>query len=114
MRIVNKYKEKYTHYIGRGSIFGNPFRIGKDGNRTEVIEQYAHYLSRPEAMIIVDRIYDLPEDAILGCYCHPKACHGEIIIKIWKELHDKKFHYKDILHLYDNTYYLGVITKYTN
>ena len=89
MKVVNLRKEKYTHYIGRGSVFGNPFKIGKDGTREEVIEKYQYYLIRPEAMGILDRIYDLPEDAILGCYCKPKACHGDIIIKIWKELHNE-------------------------
>ena len=32
-------------------------------------------------------VLDLPENMILGCYCKPKNCHGDIIIKIWKELH---------------------------
>jgi len=86
MKVVNLRKEKYTHYIGRGSIFGNPFRIGKDGNREEVIKQYEAWARQA----IFHSIYNLPEDAILGCYCKPKACHGDIIIKIWKELHGKK------------------------
>ena len=87
MKIVNLRKEKYTHYIGRGSVFGNPFKIGKDGTREEVIQKYAYYLSRLEAGCIIDAIYELPENAILGCYCSPLACHGDIIVKIWKELH---------------------------
>lgn len=33
MKVVNLRKQKYTHYIGRGSILGNPFVIGKDGTR---------------------------------------------------------------------------------
>jgi len=43
MKVVNKYKEPYTVYIGRPSIFGNPFQIGKDGTREEVIGKYATY-----------------------------------------------------------------------
>jgi len=96
MRVVNKYKEKYTHYIGRGSRFGNPFMIGKDGNREEVILLYEEYIRKLiEEKIegknnpkLPNAIYDLPEDAILGCYCKPKNCHGDIIIKIWKEAHN--------------------------
>jgi hypothetical protein len=41
--VVNKYTHKPTSndiYIGRGSIFGNQFVIGKDGTREEVIEKH--------------------------------------------------------------------------
>jgi len=98
MKVVNLRKEKYTHYIGRGSIFGNPYKIGKDGTREEVIHKYEQWTRSYMYNIISNlggfsdlgrAIYDLPEDAILGCYCKPKACHGDIIIKIWKELHEK-------------------------
>lgn len=94
MKVVNLRKEKYTHYIGRGSIFGNPFKIGKNGTRKEVIEKYErlirHKLYFPNSFRLTAigmEIYELPKNAILGCFCHPKACHGDIIIKIWKELH---------------------------
>ena len=87
MKLVNLRKEKYTHYIGRGSRFGNPFKIGKDGTREEVIVKYENWLKNENK--IRKNIYFLPEDAILGCYCKPKACHGDIIIKIWKEMHNE-------------------------
>ena len=93
MRVINKYKEKYTHYIGRGSVFGNPFKIGIDGNREEVIRKFERWIILHNCNLIdklKKEIYNLPEDAILGCYCKPKPCHGDIIIKIWKELHGKK------------------------
>ena len=85
MEVVNLRKESYTLYIGRGSFFGNPFRIGKDGNREEVIKKFEQYARNKKPLL--DRIRILPKDIILGCYCKPKACHGDIIIKIWKELH---------------------------
>ncbi len=91
MKVVNKYKEKYTHYIGRGSVFGNPFRIGKDGNREEVIIKFERWLMFHHCNLIdklIKAIYDLPEYAILGCYCKPKSCHGDVIVKIWKWLHN--------------------------
>lgn len=93
MRIVNLRKEKYTSYIGRGSIFGNPFKIGNIGNnREDVIRLYEKWVRIKMYTLnhlneLGQAIYDLPEDAILGCYCKPKACHGDIIIKIWEELH---------------------------
>lgn len=93
MKVVNLHKEKYTHYIGRGSIFGNPFKIDKNGTREEVIAMYEQYTrdmleDRKDCFCPLRKaIYDLSADAVLGCYCKPKACHGDIIIKIWEELH---------------------------
>lgn len=31
-------------YIGRGSKWGNPFIIGKDGNREDVIRKYCEWI----------------------------------------------------------------------
>ena len=46
-RVLNK--RTGTHdgaiYIGRGSKWGNPFVIGKDGTRAEVIEKYGQWLA---------------------------------------------------------------------
>jgi len=88
MKVVHLRKDKYTHYIGRGSIFGNPFIVGKHGTREQCIEGYEDRVREEVNNTLGQRIYHLPEDAILGCYCKPKACHGDIIIKIWKELHN--------------------------
>lgn len=86
MKVVNLRTDKYTHYIGRGSVFGNPFKIGKDGNREEVIKKFERYARE----YVINIIASIPKNAILGCYCKPKACHGDVIIKIWKELHNEK------------------------
>ena len=87
MRVVNKYKEKYTVYIGRGSIFGNPFVMGKDGSREEVINLYRHYVT--QNLDVYKAICNLPKDAILGCFCKPQKCHGDVIVELyndyWKE-----------------------------
>ena len=90
MKVVNLRNENYTVYIGRGSKFGNPFKIGRDGNRQEVIDKYIVWvLNHPSNSELHKAIYNLPKDVILGCYCKPLACHGDIIIKIWKELHNE-------------------------
>lgn len=66
-------------YIGRGSKWGNPFRIGKDGNRQEVIEKYKQYLLKNKYLLSC-----LPElkNKTLGCFCKPLACHGDILIEM--------------------------------
>ena len=78
---VKKYNGDYV-YIGRGSKWGNPYKIGKDGTRQEVIIKYEKYIrERPEL------VADLPglEGQVLGCYCKPKACHGDILVKLLRE-----------------------------
>ena len=68
--------------IHRGTQWGNPFKIGKDGNREEVITKYEKYIKgRP------DLLADLPKlvKENLGCYCSPRKCHGHILVKLIKE-----------------------------
>ena len=87
MKIVNINKESCTHYAGRGSIFGNPFEIGKDGTRHEVCEKYEPYArNNPD---LLEEIRKLPEDAVLGCFCLPKECHCAKIIKLKNEMRNQ-------------------------
>ena len=80
-KVVNKIKEDYDIYIGRGSKWGNPFVIGLNGSRMQVIGMYKTYiLSKPE---LLKDLYEL-KDKRLGCFCKPLPCHGDIL----KELVD--------------------------
>ena len=81
--VVNLRKESYDIYIGRGSEWGNPYIIGRDGTREEVIEKYkVYFLSKPS---LVNKVKKL-RGKKLGCYCSPLACHGDIL----KELADNE------------------------
>ncbi len=84
------WRKEGVVYIGRGSMFGNPFRIGRDGDRAEVIEKY-NELFYDELVRDFDEKFDLERllelrGKTLGCYCRPKngfqgklLCHGQII-----------------------------------
>ena len=77
--VVHCKRDKYDVYIGRGSKWGNPFVIGKDGDRDEVIRKYANYiLHKPELLADLHEL----KDKVLGCYCAPKACHGNVLVKL--------------------------------
>lgn len=90
MKIVHCKKEKYDIYIGRPSIFGNPYSWKDDtlakfkvNTIEEAIESYEAYArNKPD---LLEAIKELSEDAVLGCWCF-KQCHGNVIIKLWKEL----------------------------
>lgn len=87
-RVVNLNKEPYDVYIGRGSIWGNPFHIGPDGTRSEVIKKYNEYIRNNKDLM--DRIHEL-ECKRLGCFCYPKACHGDVLVQLVKEQKSNPF-----------------------
>ena len=69
--------------IDRRSGFGNPFIIGRDGTREEVIAKYRKrfYVKLEENHRgFKDSIKEL-KGKILGCWCTPLPCHGDVIIK---------------------------------
>jgi|HubBroStandDraft_1064217.scaffolds.fasta_scaffold107949_2 hypothetical protein len=66
-------------YIGRPSMWGNPFVIGKDGTRAEVVERYERRLRRrPRLMARLDRL----RGRHLVCWCAPLRCHGDVLLRL--------------------------------
>jgi hypothetical protein len=80
--VVHCKKEKYDIYIGRPSKWGNPFTIGKDGDRDEVIRKYEEWIKTQSNLL---RDLHKLKNKVLGCWCSPKACHGDILIKLIEE-----------------------------
>jgi len=69
-------------YIGRPSKWGNPFKIGRDGNREEVIKKYREYiLNRPD---LLESLHEL-RGKVLACWCAPQPCHGDVLLELLKE-----------------------------
>jgi hypothetical protein len=81
-RVVNVHEKSYDIYIGRPTIWGNPFRIGKDGTREEVIQKYRDRImnsKRPEFRNLARKAL---RGKTLGCYCKPLPCHGDVLAEI--------------------------------
>ena len=78
-KVVHCKHELYNVYIGRPSIWGNPFIIGKDGTREEVIKKYEIWVKTQS----LD--FGILKNQILGCWCKPLACHGDILAKLADE-----------------------------
>lgn len=89
--VVNIRNEQCDVYIGRGkpkndnplSVLGillsNPYRIGRDGTREEVIAKYKkRLLCRPDLLCLLPCI----KGKRLGCWCKPKACHGDVLVEL--------------------------------
>lgn len=77
--VVHFKKSKYDVFCARPSIWSNPFEIGKDGTRKEVIEKYREYLL--DNPILMGKIKEL-KGKILGCWCAPQACHCDILAEL--------------------------------
>lgn len=76
--------EGYDVYIGRPSKWGNPFVIGKDGLRDEVIQKYREWIQgQPQLLAALGEL----RGKFLGCYCRPAACRGDIL----SELANRRF-----------------------
>src|SRR5262245_44186671 len=64
-------------YIGRGTKWGNPFVIGKDGDRPTVIAKYKRALWQNKALLA--EVAELRGKKLL-CFCAPQACHGHVLV----------------------------------
>ena len=95
MAVLNKYKDNIpadSIYIGRGSVWGNGFVIGKDGSRDEVCDKHERRLRRKLRLGIVteDQLLAL-DGADLVCFCAPSRCHGHTLEKIIEEIKQRGF-----------------------
>lgn len=81
--VVHCKREPYDVYIGRPSKWGNPFTIGIDGSRDEVIQKYYDWiLTQSELLSQLGEI----KDKTLGCWCRPNICHGDVLKILCDEL----------------------------
>src|SRR5215472_17177995 len=88
MTIANRRNGKVQGVdVARPSVLGNPFVIGKDGSREQVIEQYrvwlrAQYRQGGEVHRALRKLaHRYIEDGALTlvCWCAPKTCHAEVL-----------------------------------
>lgn len=80
--VVNVHKEGHDVYIGRGSKWGNPFIIGEDGSRFEVLMKYKSWIETNYSLL--EDLHEL-KGKRLGCHCDPLPCHGDILKKMVEE-----------------------------
>ena len=86
-RVVHCQKAEYDVYIGRPTPennfektkWGNPFKIGRDGTREEVLQKYREWISnQPE---LLNDLHEL-RGKTLGCWCKPDNCHGDTLASL--------------------------------
>lgn len=94
--VVNLKHSKFDIYIGRSgygrpeSVFANPFKLNAGEDRGSTLARYEAYMR--------DRLSKEPElvtsllaldGKVLGCFCKPHACHGDVLVKLINELKSK-------------------------
>lgn len=78
-RVVHCRKEPFDVFIGRPTIWGNPFRIGVDGDRAQVMVKFREWFIRRPALL---RAVENLRGRILGCFCAPELCHGDVLAEL--------------------------------
>jgi hypothetical protein len=67
-------------YVGRPTIWGNMFHIGRDGSREEVCRRYREWLMKQPTLVA--RARKELRGKNLVCWCAPLGCHADILLEI--------------------------------
>ena len=104
IQVLNKKKRPHdvavSIYVGWPNPLGNPFTIGTDGMRKEVIAKYRRWLwtqindGESEALTMLKNIleqYRNYGDIGLECWCSPEPCHADVILNaiLWMDTQEK-------------------------
>jgi hypothetical protein len=77
--VVHCKKDIYDVYIGRPSKWGNPFTIGRDGDRGTVVRLYKEWiLTQPDLLAALPEL----KGKVLACWCAPQLCHGDVLLEL--------------------------------
>jgi hypothetical protein len=77
--VVHILKDEYDVNVGRPSIWGNPFVIGADGTREQVIAKYRAWIQTQPHLLKM--LPDL-KGKRLACWCFPLPCHGDVLAEL--------------------------------
>lgn len=109
--VVNLNNDEYDVYIGRGSIWGNPYShkegtlaLYKVSSRSVAIKMYERYIL--ENYELLDHLSDLV-DKRLGCFCKKQGrnieCHGDILKRL-VEIYENEHDINRIKQIYEDMY----------
>ncbi len=73
-------------YIGRGTVWGNPFKVSDTCTQKEAADKYRRMLARmlaAKSKTFINMVLDLANVEHIVCSCAPRPCHGECFVEIW-------------------------------
>lgn len=68
-------------YVGRPTKWGNPFVLGRDGTRAEVIARHRDWMTQHHPELIEAARREL-RGYDLACWCAPKPCHADFWLEV--------------------------------
>lgn len=74
-----------AQYIGRGTIWGNKFKVGEEYTQEEAALAYRRHLARCLAARdknAINAVTSILSHEAIVCSCHPRPCHGDCFIEI--------------------------------
>jgi hypothetical protein len=81
-RVLNVHRDGWPDgsvLVDRTTRLGNPYRIGRDGSRAEVIAKYRIWISsQPRLLAYIQTL----RGRDLVCCCAPLPCHGDVILEL--------------------------------
>ena len=70
-------------YPKQSSSVCNPFKVGKDGTREEVIAKFRAYMdARLQSEPALRAEFQTLKGKCLGCWCKPEACHADVLVEL--------------------------------
>ncbi len=82
---VRKQGKQMDVYVGRPSAWGNPFVIGADGSREEVVAKYREWIAGQPKLL---RKLPALAGKRLGCFCAPLPCHADVLADLVEALEE--------------------------
>ena len=67
-------------YVGRPSPFGNPFVIGRHGDRADVVARFETFLLASPGLLAAVKADLRGKDLV--CWCAPEACHADVLLRV--------------------------------
>src|SRR2546423_7678300 len=100
MSVVNWKSDPFDVYVGRHvpdgpaqvppekCIYGNTFvlhDVDDTEGRVQVVRNYERWLLAPEQRELVAKVKNELPGKVLGCWCKPKICHGDVLLRTASE-----------------------------
>lgn len=85
-KVLNKRTDKIPSgavYVGRPTKWGNPYILGRDGDRQEVILRYRRWITDNDGLLAS---LDELRGKDLICWCAPEPCHADVLMELANKL----------------------------
>lgn len=87
MKTLNRYTDEVSLdtdvWVQRPTKWGNPYLVGRDGTRVEVLQKYEDHVRNSPTLMA--SLHELVGKNLI-CSCSPLRCHADILIKLVQEL----------------------------